>query len=87
MKQENGMEDETMNLFKLKLYNWNVNDAIKYYKNDKFCNHYCINKNHKYGCNKSQNFLFGCSYEHSISLDDLSDSKLQTQRDYKQCEL
>ena len=27
-------KDETMNLFKLKLYNWNVNVARKRYKND-----------------------------------------------------
>ena len=78
MKQEHGFKDERMNLFKLKLYNWSLNDAIKYYKNDKFCLDYCIHKYYKYGCNK-----WICSYKHSINLYDLVFGNLQ-QRDYKQ---
>ena len=45
-----GLHDKTMNLFKLKLYNWNMNCAKRYYKCDKFCLDYCIHKNWKYGC-------------------------------------
>ena len=53
-----------MNLFKLKLYKWNVNDAKKYYKNDKFCYDYCTrSRDGKYGCLKKK-----CPYQHSISL-------------------
>ena len=71
--------DQIDNLFKLKLYKWNVNDAIKYYKNDKFCNQYCIcKKNNIYGCSK-----WLCSYKHSSNLTDL----LNVKRDYKQVKL
>ena len=80
MKNEMGFEDEIMNLFKLKLYNWNINNAIKYHKNDKFCLDYCIDKDDtKYGCQKGTKFLFGCSYQHSINLLDLCCSS-QNQR-------
>ena len=82
MKEKHGFKDETMNLFKLKLYNWNVNDSIKYYKNDKFCNNYCIATNYKYGCNKKQ-----CPFKHSINLFDLIRGNLETEVDYKQGEL
>ena len=83
MKNEMGFQDETMNLFKLKLYNWNVNDALLYYQYDTFCLDYCIRKNKKYGCEKKQ-----CQYQHSINLDDLVYGKSQQQQqDYKQGEL
>ena len=63
--------DETMNLFKLKLYAWNVDDAKKYYKSDKFCLDYCIYKNHnKYGCSKKK-----CPFQHSINLIELTNVK------------
>ena len=81
MKEKHGLKDETMNLFKLKLYSWNVNDAIKYYKQDKFCLDYCIGKNYEYGCINNK-----CSYVHSIDLRDIiigNDRK----RDYKQGQL
>ena len=84
MKKKHGFKDKTMNFFKLQLYDWNVNDAIKYYKQDKFCLDYGVSKNdHKYGCNK---WLL-CSYEHSINLQDLVYGDSQTQRDYKHGEL
>ena len=81
MRQEMGFEDEKMNLFKLKLYNWNVNDATKYYQNDIFCHKYCICKNYKYGCANKQ-----CRYQHSISTRDLVFGDAQ-QRNYKHGEL
>ena len=40
-----------------------MNNIVLYYKNDKFCNKYCIDKNYKYGCVKQQ-----CPYKHSINL-------------------
>ena len=82
MKNEMGFQDATMNLFKLKLYNWNVNDARKYYKNDKFCLNYCIDKNQKYGCKKML-----CPRKHTINLTDLIYVHSQEQKDYKQCQL
>ena len=81
MKQNYGFKDETMNLFKLKLYNWKINDAIKYYKHDNFCLVYCVDKNYKYGCLKNE-----CSYVHSINLRDLLVHSMQ-QRDYEKGEL
>ena len=71
--------DEIMNLFKLKLYKWNVNDAIKYYKNDKFCNDYCIRtKDGKYGCLEEK-----CPFQHSINLRDI----MAIERDYEKGKL
>ena len=81
MNNESGFQDETMNLFKLKLYNWNVNDAIKYYKNDKFCMNYCIDKNYKYGCRNKQ-----CPYKHSINLRTLVFGSSKQEPDCKQAE-
>ena len=82
MKQQMGWifySDEIMNLFKLKLYKWNVNDAKKYYKNDKFCLDYCIGRNDsKYGCLKKK-----CPYQHSIHLHHL----INVETDYKQVKL
>ena len=75
-----GFKNETMNLFKLKLYNWNLNDAALYYQNDKFCLDYSINKNYKYGCRQKQ-----CLYKHSINLPQLISGN--SQPDYKQGEL
>ena len=87
MKRELGFffVDETMNLFKLKLYNWNVNDAILNYKDDKFCLDYCIDQNYQYGCGKKQ---LRCPYKHSINcnLRDLVVGNLQ-QQDFKQGKL
>ena len=77
MKQQMGWilySDETMNLFKLKLYKWNVNDAKKYYKNDNFCLDYCIRSSDgKYGCLRKK-----CPYQHSINFRDL----FNVERDY-----
>ena len=70
MKEEMGWiwySDETMNLFKLKLYKWNVKDAKKYHKKDKFCNDHCLRTTcGKYGCLKKK-----CPYQHSINLFDV----------------
>ena len=50
------------------IYKWNLNDAMKYYKNDSFCNHYCIDQNWKYGCKNENKCPFGT---HTINLQDL----------------
>ena len=76
-----GFTDEIMNFFKLKLSGWNLNDAIKYYKNDKFCLDYCIRQKYKYGCKKKQ-----CSDKHSINLISLIYSSLK-KPDFKKAEL
>ena len=81
MKNEMGLEDEITNLFKLKLYSWNLFEAIKYYKHDKFCLDYCIAKNYKYGCLNTH-----CPYTHSINLYDLVHGTSQ-QQDYDQGKL
>ena len=57
-----------MNQFELMIYKWNLNDAIKYYKNDSFCDHFCIWKNWKYGCKNKNKCPFG---SHSINVHDL----------------
>ena len=62
MKAEYGYNDEILNQFKLMIYNWNINNAIKYYNNDSFCHDYCIDYNFKYGCKKQDN---QCPFKHS----------------------
>ena len=81
-----GLIDEAKNFLKLVIYDWNLNDAKKYYNKDKFCWDYCIDRNCKYGCSKGTNFLFGCSYQHSINLNDLILGK-NDQKDYKKARL
>ena len=57
--------DSTTALLKLMIYNWNQQEAIKYFKNDKFCHNYCIGKNKRtYGCSKDNNT---CQFEHSTN--------------------
>ena len=71
--------DTTMNLLKLKLYEWNLNDAIKYYNNDRFCLDYCIGRDdYKNGCSKKH-----CLCRHLVNLHDL----IFVQQDYKQGKL
>ena len=50
LKSEFGCRDEILNQFKLMIYKWKLNDALVYYKQDSFCNDYCIFKNWNYGC-------------------------------------
>ena len=50
-----GYKDEKLNQFKLIIYDWNVDQAVKYYKDDIFCHLYCICPNNfeeykQYGC-------------------------------------
>ena len=66
MTKEFEYKDEKLNQFKLMIYNWNIDDAIKYYKNDSFCHDYCIDKNYEYGCDKQAN---QCPFEHSQTMD------------------
>ena len=42
LKNEFGYKDEIMNQFKLMIYEWNLTTAIIYYKQDSFCNDFCI---------------------------------------------
>ena len=62
MQEEYGYNDEKFNQFKLMIYNWNINNAIKYYYNDSFCCDYCIDDDDEYGCKKQNN---QCAFEHS----------------------
>ena len=67
-----GYNDHLMNKFKLILYNGNVNDAIKFYKSDRFCHLYCIDgTSAKYGCNINQKDEKNCELDHSFDLRDL----------------
>ena len=50
--------DDSLNFFKLTIYKWDLNDAVKYYKNDKFCWDYCINQK----CNNTTDV--DCKYTH-----------------------
>ena len=68
--KEKGFTNELLNQFKLIIYEWNIDNVLKYYKNDNFCKLYCINHNHKpYGCYQTQNM---CDLLHSHSLHNLS---------------
>ena len=66
---EMGYNDEILNILKLIIYKWNINDVINYYNNDSFCHLYCIGKNYNwsYGCNLDHN---KCKFEHSFCLED-----------------
>ena len=50
MKQKVRNVDDVTAIFKLMIYDWNLNEAIKYYENDKFCHAYCIFKKHTAKC-------------------------------------
>ena len=63
MKKTSHCNDETRNLFKLKLYNFDLGKAVRYYNTDEFCINYCINQNHKNGCKKTK-----CRFKHSASI-------------------
>ena len=67
--KEMGYNDEILNVFKLTIYKWNINDAINHYENDSFCHLYCIcNNDDYYGCpNNDQK----CKFRHSFYLDHL----------------
>ena len=51
MKRHN-YNDDTLNLFKLMIYDFNLHKTMQYYENDSFCIDYCINKKLRYGCKK-----------------------------------
>ena len=70
-----GYDDSILNQFKLTLYKWNINDAMKYYKHDKFCYLYCIggelpidSLSTDYGCKKTDET---CAFDHRYNLQDL----------------
>ena len=57
--------DEILNIFKLIIYHWNLNEALTYYKKEKFCHLYCIAENDsKFGCTRANQ----CEFQHSYSL-------------------
>ena len=57
-----GYKNELLNRFKLIIYYWDTDKAIKYYKNDLFCHLYVIcGRNKKYGCRKTDK---QCKFEH-----------------------
>ena len=74
-------DDKQINFFKLSIYKWEVNDAIKFYKNDKFCWDYCISKK----CNNQQS----CPYKHEdkMWLLNLIEKKNNRLSDYKYIEI
>ena len=37
MKSVHNLKDRTLNIFKLMIYQWDINKAVKYYHNDEFC--------------------------------------------------
>ena len=78
MKNEHGFQDEVKNLFKLQIYEWNINEAIKYYHKDKFCHNYCIRlRKQPYGCKFGQK----CKFQHTICMFALHRGR-RDQRDY-----
>ena len=44
MKSVHHLNDETLNTIKLIIYDWSIDDAVKYYKHDKFCIDYFLNE-------------------------------------------
>ena len=40
MKKDYKLLDDKLNIFKLILYRWDINKAVKYYKKDEFCLNY-----------------------------------------------
>ena len=85
MKDVLGYDDDTLNTFKLMIYDWDVDKAIKYYNTDSFCHGYCIHNNYNHGYAKQQN---QCQFEHSrtINLKKLLYGNSQ-QKDYKKAKL
>ena len=70
--------NKIINVLKLIIYKWDINDTIKYYDNDKFCHLYCICENDKqYGCKNGEL----CKYEHNINLNDLLVG-IESEKDY-----
>ena len=45
-----GYDDTILNTFKLIIYEWKIDEAIKHYRHDHFCHLYCIDETGKYGC-------------------------------------
>ena len=86
MESIHNQKDKSLNQFKLMIYNWNIDDAIKYYNNDSFCYDYCIDEDYKYGCRKQEN---KCPFEHSktMTLYNLIHRNSNTQQDYKMAKL
>ena len=74
-------KNKTLNFFKLSIYKWDLNDATKFYKNDKFCWNYCIYKKCK---NKNK-----CQYHHddNMKLHNMIKNKSNTKEDYKYIEI
>ena len=83
MKNDMGFTDESLNLFKLMIYKWDMNQARKYYEKDKFCNDYCIFQNKKDGCVNNE---YQCPFDHSTNLIDLIFGG-QKKRDYDKAKL
>ena len=68
LKQMNELEynDDVMNKFKLIIYKWDIEKAIKYYKNDQFCKLFCIDADLEYGCNKGNSCKLLHTYIHIV---------------------
>ena len=47
MKCVHHLNDETLNTLKLAIYDWNLDDTVKYYQCDKFCIDYFLSQNPK----------------------------------------
>ena len=47
MKSVHRLNDETLNILKLIIYDWDINDAVTYYQTDKFCIDYFVSQNPK----------------------------------------
>lgn len=83
MKHQFNFKDETTNFFKLLIYEWDSDNATKYYDNDNFCLDYCIARDSTDGCTKQSNYFWKCSFEHSINLFDL----ISQAQDYEKVKL
>ena len=62
MKLKNN-NDEIKNQFKLMIYDWDLEKAMKYYKRDLFCHYYCLST-----CRREES---KCSFEHLFELSDI----------------
>ena len=98
MTKDSNFADQTMNLFKLKIYQWNVHNARKHYRTDQFCNDYCVNKHFApYGCSKraksqatnQHNSKSCCPFIHSLNIVDLifDNSNCKQEQDYEKAKL
>ena len=44
LKSAHGFKDKKLNILKLVIYDWNIDETVKYYKNDKFCINHFLNE-------------------------------------------